>query len=145
MSVLRFHFHSRILAFLICCCLTTIFAQAQQTPAGQNNQTEQEGDTIRINTELIQTGVTVLDKQGRFINGLKQEDFELRVDGKPISVSFFERLTGKSGDDSKVTSESVNQQGASDTLDLEQRRGRTVIFLVDDLHLRLTVISGRKI
>lgn len=138
MPVLRFHLNPRILAILLCCCLTTAFAQAQQNPPGQGNQTEaQEGDTLRINTELIQTGVTVLDKQGRFISGLKQEDFELRVDGKPIPVSFFERLTGKSSDnkETRAGQASVNQEGANDALGLEQRRGRTVIFLVDDLHL----------
>jgi VWFA-related protein len=140
MPVLRLHFNARFLAVLLCCCLTAVFARAQQTPPAQDNQTEaQEDDTLRISTELIQTGVTVLDKQGRFVGGLAQEDFELRVDGKPVSISFFERLSAKSGDDTEPGAAGrpgVNQAGANDAAGPEeQRRGRTVIFLVDDLHL----------
>src|SRR5687768_9678092 len=67
--------------------LTTIaWAFAQQPPSDQS-------DVIRISTELVQTGVVVLDKQGRFVEGLKPEQFQLRVDGKPVELSFFERVT----------------------------------------------------
>src|ERR1044071_2055835 len=64
---------------------------AQQQPTAP--QTE---DVLRINTELVQTGVTVVDRQGHFVNGLKRDEFELTVEGKPQSISFFEQVVAGS-------------------------------------------------
>ena len=52
----------------------------------------QQDDVVRINTELVQTGVAVFDKQGQFVDGLKKEDFELRVEGRVVPISFFENI-----------------------------------------------------
>jgi hypothetical protein len=65
-----------------------VFGQAalgQQDP-GKPQSTD---EVLRINTELVQTGVTVLDKQGHFVDGLKKADFELRIAGRLVPVSFF--------------------------------------------------------
>jgi hypothetical protein len=43
----------------------------------------QQDEVIRVNTELVQTAVTVLDKKGNFVEGLQRDQFELMVDGKP--------------------------------------------------------------
>ena len=56
----------------------------------------QQDDVVRITTELVQTGVTVLDKQGRLVDGLKKDDFELRVDGRVVPISFFENIVAGS-------------------------------------------------
>jgi hypothetical protein len=63
--------------------------QPQEIAAPQ--QQEQDEDVIRISTDLVQTGVAVFDRQGRFVEGLKKEDFELKVGGKPVKIGFFER------------------------------------------------------
>lgn len=34
----------------------------------------------------------VFDKQGRFVDGLKREQFELVIDGKPQPIAFFEQV-----------------------------------------------------
>src|SRR5687768_816286 len=49
-------------------------------------------ETVRITTDLVQTGVVILDKQGRFVEGLKPEQFLLKVDGRTVTPSFFERV-----------------------------------------------------
>src|SRR5262249_21356293 len=56
----------------------------------------QAPEVIRTNTELVQTAVTVLDKKGNFVEGLKREQFELVVDGKSRPVAFFERIAAGS-------------------------------------------------
>ena len=38
-------------------------------------------DVIRTNTELVQTEVMVLDRQGHFVDGLRPEQFELTLNG----------------------------------------------------------------
>ena len=55
-------------------------------------QSPPQDDVIRVNTELVQTDVTVFDKKGRFVDGLTASDFELVIDGKPQDISFFERV-----------------------------------------------------
>src|SRR6185295_195573 len=56
----------------------------------------QETEVVRTNVELVQTAVTVLDKNGKFVEGLQRDQFELMVDGKPRPISFFERIAAGS-------------------------------------------------
>jgi hypothetical protein len=65
------------------------FGQQQNQDTAQPEQQEQKEDVIRISTDLVQTGVSVFDREGRFVEGLQKEDFELKVDGKPVEVGFF--------------------------------------------------------
>ena len=130
---------------LLCLCLaastTTRGQQTQpsptQTPQNQTPQ-DQPDDVLRINTELVQTDVMVFDKQGRFVDNLKPEQFELKVDGKPQPFSFFERVAAGSINEeaqlaaARGTSPTSPAKGAAvKPLD----RGRTVLFFLDDLHL----------
>lgn len=92
-----------------------------------------ENEVLKIDTNLIQTGVTVLDKKGQFVEKLKQEDFELKVDGKPVTLSFFEAIIGNQSvvnTENKAVVENTNTPLASLI-----ERGRTIMFVVDDLHL----------
>src|SRR5690349_2238351 len=75
--------------------LPVISAQtAPQKPA------EAQDDIIRVNTELVQTDVMVFDKQGHFVDGLKSDQFALKVDDKATPITFFERVAaGKAGTD----------------------------------------------
>jgi VWFA-related protein len=105
---------------------------AAQTPPKQPAQ--QDDDVVRVNTELVQTDVMVFDKQGRFVDGLKADQFELKIDDKAQPISFFERVTsgtqrGQSGSGQPGQVTDVNNLTATSV------RGRIVIFFVDDLHL----------
>jgi VWFA-related protein len=134
MPTLKLLHQLQILAALLCCVMVTS-AYAQPAPPLPGVITVQDEDeTIRIRTELIQTGVMVLDKQGRFVDTLRQEDFLLRVDGKELPVSFFERVASASIDG--PPSPSAGQAGAASEVNAAPSgRGRTIIFFVDDMHL----------
>ena len=97
----------------------------------------QDQEIIRINTELVQTDVTVLDKQGRFISGLQPQQFELTVDGKLQPIAFFEQVTAGSSREAAIVAASkrppANASLASTSVTAD--RGRTTLFFVDDLHL----------
>jgi len=110
---------------LSCMTLMTQAIQGQNTTENQ----AQDDDVLRVNTELVQTDVMVFDKQGRFIEGLKPEQFALKVDGKPQLISFFERVT--SGKDVAGEQAKANLSSAAEPA----RRGRILIFFVDDFHL----------
>lgn len=109
---------------------------AQQKPQEPASPSE---DVVRTTTELVQTDVMVFDKQGAFIDGLKREQFELRVDKKPRTILFFERITAGSANEEAqlaaarggASSLSSARKGTVVPLD----RGRAVFFYVDDFHL----------
>ncbi len=46
---------------------------------------------VRVNTDLVVLNVTVVDKAGNFVHGLKSSDFKLFVDGKEQPISRFLR------------------------------------------------------
>lgn len=115
--------------------LVLTVARAQQEPLDQKN------DVLRITTELVQTDVTVVDKQGRFVDGLKAEQFELLVDGKPQNISFFERISAGSrrplnlvGDKEKDLAKDAGKESLNTTASAPMP-GRTIFFFVDDMHL----------
>lgn len=49
----------------------------------------QDGETIRIETDLVLINATVTDTSGRFVRNLKQQDFILREDGRPKEIAHF--------------------------------------------------------
>ncbi|MDX6612796.1 MAG: hypothetical protein QOD75_1982 [Blastocatellia bacterium] len=108
---------------------------------GQNQLPEPQPEVFRINTELVQTGVMVFDKKGQFVEGLKPEQFELRVDGKRVQFTFFDRVTAWTAREEKQVAAAAGAAPAPastrpNVVD-SSSRGRTVLFFVDDLHLSL--------
>lgn len=104
------------------------FASAQQP---------QEPDVVRTNTELVQSAVTVVDKSGHFVEGLKREQFELFIDGKPRTISFFERISSGAPliKENAPLDNATNATPAITTKPVSTVPGRTIVFFVDDLHL----------
>lgn len=111
---------------------------------------EQAAEVVRINTDLVQTDVMVFDKRGRFVEGLRREDFELRIDGKPLPISFFDRVTaGSRSEESQLAAargESSTLKKGDSSVPVPLDRGRTVFFFVDDLHLSAnSLVSARNV
>jgi VWFA-related protein len=131
------HSDSRLLVslFAALCLLappTRVRAQDVAAPV----PAQDEGEVVRINSELVQTDVMVFDKGGKFVDGLKAEQFELAVDGKPQAVSFFERIqAGAVDEDAQIAAARGLKSGPGGGAALPLDRGRTVIFFADDLHL----------
>jgi Ca-activated chloride channel family protein len=79
----------------------------------------QEGETsIRVEVDMVQLNVAVMDSKGNYVTGLKPSDFEVTEDGIPQKVATFgegneatRRVTVAAAED-KLRSRSVN--GASD-------------------------------
>jgi VWFA-related protein len=132
---------------LVACLLVRSERGHAQTPAGvpPESRRQDQSEVLRVYTELVQTDVMVFDKQGRFVNGLKREDFELRIDGKVKPIDFFEKITaGSINEESQIAAargssaqaNSIRSAGPS-PLD----RGRPVYFYIDDLHLDLPSLA----
>ncbi|HEY0005003.1 MAG TPA: VWA domain-containing protein [Pyrinomonadaceae bacterium] len=127
-----------IFANLLCLLAFTLNAQTP-TPGQEPAQTD---DVLRINAELVQTAVSVMDRQGRFVEGLRAEQFELRVDGKPQSISFFERVRAGSNREAQLARRGGLNPASTPSADNQtSERGRTIIFFIDDLHLSLQSVD----
>ena len=48
------------------------------------------GDVVRIETNLVTVPVSVIDRQGRFVPGLKQQDFHVFENGIEQPIAYFE-------------------------------------------------------
>jgi len=96
---------------------------------------QQPEDVVRVYTDLVQTDVMVFDKRGHFVNGLKREDFSLRIDGKPQPIEFFESVAAGSAREQPQVNTAIAPALGGASPPAEPDRGRTILFYVDDLHL----------
>lgn len=113
----------RLLLSTALLCLVFLASSVYGQQPEENQTSQASGDVVRISTELVQTDVTVFDRQGRFVDDLRREQFELRVDGKQVPISFFERVGASASPASKSAVERASN------------RGRKIVFFLDDLHL----------
>ena len=72
--------------FLMLSACAAVSAQTP-TPSPTPAPAKSQDEVVRVYTELVQTDVMVFDKQGHFVDGLTKDNFELRIDGKPRSLS----------------------------------------------------------
>jgi len=105
--------------------------QQQTQPPGKTD------DVIRVNTELVQIDVTVFDKKGHFVEGLRPEHFNLTLDGQLRSISLFERVTSGSRLEASQLSRGPSAVTASTLTPITSGAapGRLTFFFVDDVHL----------
>jgi hypothetical protein len=61
--------------FLLAIC-ASLHAQESGKPKASPAPLD-EGDVIRINTNVVQVDASVVDKNGKFVTDLKAEDFEI--------------------------------------------------------------------
>ena len=127
-SILQLRFIVVALAVSMLAALS-VGAQTKPTPSPEQD------DVIKVNTELVQTDVMVFDKKGHFVDGLKAEQFALRVDKKPQTISFFDRVTSGKATADRTAPAGSGSNPATNTTSATTIQGRTVIFYVDDLHL----------
>jgi VWFA-related protein len=128
--------HKRTVLFLLICIgLRSSLAQEPKppsTPAASD-------DIVRITTDLVQTDVMVFDKQGKFVDHLKADQFELRVDGKSQAISFFERIKAGAVNEEAQLAAARGGAGRRDGEPLGTviplDRGRSVFLFVDDVHM----------
>src|SRR4029079_12756565 len=62
--------------------------QKKPTPTGSPDEVD-EGDVVRVDTQLVSVPAVVTDNTGRPVSGLKQENFKLLEDGQPQTITNF--------------------------------------------------------
>ncbi len=66
--------------------------QTSPTPPTNEEAVEEENDVIRVETNLVTMPVSVLDRDGRFITGLLQKDFQIFENGIQQKVEYFQSV-----------------------------------------------------
>jgi len=59
--------------------------------AGSTGTAQNAGTTLKVDVKLVNVFVTVTDEHGAPVTGLKKEDFTLLEDGKPQTISVFDK------------------------------------------------------
>src|SRR5215471_6812039 len=72
---------SRILLLIALMALLVIVTSAQET--------DNPDRTLKVDVQLVQLPVAVLDRNGRTVNGLTKDNFEIFEDGVGQRVTFF--------------------------------------------------------
>jgi VWFA-related protein len=136
---LRWPYHA--LPILLYLVFSVSSASAQTKPSAQT----ENPDVVRFDTSLVQTDVMVFDKNGSFVDGLKPEQFQLKINNKPQEISFFERVRSSTPTAKREGTKGEPRESfpgvtpanppppVVPTAPLVQ--GRAVIFFVDDLHM----------
>ena len=139
---------------LTCLALALLVCLLGDSPVGSrvgHGQTtprvQDRSDVVRVYTDIVQTDVMVFDKQGRFVDGLKSSDFELRIDGTPKQVEFFEKVTtGSISEEMQIAAArgSARTNAAKTPGPAPLDRGRPIFFYVDDLHLDMAASQATR-
>jgi VWFA-related protein len=118
---------SLILLFAVASSAAALRAQGQAPPP------QQPPITFRAEVNYVEVDARVLDQQGKFIAGLKPEDFAIFEDGKPQKVASFsmvniplERVERPLFASRPVEPDVRNNMQAAD--------GRIYVIVLDDLH-----------
>src|SRR5215216_302574 len=86
-----------VLALALAACVLCAGAgvSAQQRPAGQRDETIDDDDVERIETDLTNVLFTAVDKSKRFVTSLRQADIRVLEDGVEQKVFTFQRETDR--------------------------------------------------
>jgi VWFA-related protein len=115
--------------------LTFIFSVAATRSAYAQQAQKPSDDVIKVNAELVQTAVTVVDKDGHFVDGLDRDSFQLLVDGKPRPISLFDRITAGNASAAQLSKSAPSDSPVAKVSRTPTVLGRTVVFFIDDMHM----------
>ena len=140
---MKSHNLTAALIFLFLLSITAFAQETSPTPPVDDNQ-----DSIKISTTLIQVDVTVTDKDGKVVTDLKPEDFEVYENGKKQTITNFsfvsvEKPAEKTVQQPVIKTDKTTIPIPPVRLKAEQVR-RTYALVVDDLGLNAGSIAAVK-
>jgi von Willebrand factor type A domain. len=68
---------------------TPLPVAANEPVAGTSSNTDEAGDVIKVDTELVTIPVRILDRNNRFVGGLTKSDFKVFEDKAEQDVAYF--------------------------------------------------------
>lgn len=99
---------------------------------GSAQQADQAPPPFRAGVELVRIPVRVLDNKGRFVPGLKRDDFRVFEDGAPQAIATFDLIEFRPADSGSPAPKGTEKTAAPGDL---SPGVRTYVVLIDDYHL----------
>ena len=120
-----------------------------QDDALQTNPTKKpEDQKIQVKTELMEVRAVVTDRDGRIIENLKKDDFELLETDQPQDISFFSVSQVESQRSRPVDVDAVEQDKTAEAKGVPARLSeppiRTTLLFVDNLHISFSSLNRVK-
>ena len=108
----------------------TVRGQGQQQPQPQPQQPQ---ITFRAEVNYVEVDARVLDREGKFVTGLKPEDFQVFEDGKPQKIAAFSmvNIPLERAERPLFASKPIERDVRTN---LEGADGRIYVIVLDDLH-----------
>ncbi len=117
-----------------------IFINSLFSPSllAQNQKSEQD-QVLKLKSELINVRAVVTDKNGKVVDGLKKEDFEVLENNRRQEISFFslERITNPTRLANEITPTDSSKTKAANPPS-QSNASRTVALFVDTVNLSLS-------
>ena len=117
--------------------------QGNQTQNSDDEVIADDGEIIKVETNLVTMPVSVLDRNGRFISGLRQQDFQILENGVQQKIEYFQSVEKPFTvvlmlDVSPSTAYKINEiQDAAIAFVNQLRRDDKVIVISFDEHVRV--------
>ena len=105
------------------------------TPTPSPTPGPQQTPTFRALVDSISVDVTVVDKQGKPVTDLKQEDFEIRETGKPQTIDSFRFIQTPTTEARGFEPQQILSQSQMDR-ETANPANRVFIIFLDDYHTR---------
>jgi VWFA-related protein len=109
---------------------------------------KQETQKYQVKTELMEVRAIVADKQGRIVENLKKDDFELLENDHPQTISFFSVSQVESKRSLPAAAISTEQDKTAESPRIKERLSeapvRTTLLYVDNLHLSFSSLNAVK-
>ena len=106
---------------LVCAALMMILAVVASA--------QDRDDVIKIDTELVSFEVTVVDKNGKPVRNLKEDEFRVFEDGTERSIDFFQPLTRNEKDRPLSVVFALDVSGSMTEAEIERLRGAMQSFI----------------
>ena len=100
----------------------------------------QQPPPFKSGINVVEVDVVATDKSGRPVRGLRQEDFEILEDGKPVDIVAF---TPVAVPEAPASAEipPADRSGTSFASNDQPHDGRVILIVLDDYHVALN--AGR--
>lgn len=133
-------------ALLISCSIMGIPAQDE---VSQTKPAETPEDhKFKVKTELMEVRTVVTDRDGRIVENLGKEDFELLENDQPQEISFFSVSQIESRRTTPVAEDAAAKDRAAETKKVQERLSeppiRTTLLFVDNLHISFSSLNRVK-
>jgi VWFA-related protein len=131
---------------ILLCSITDITAQdnALQTKAAE----APEDQKLKVQTELMEVRAVVTDRDGRTVESLTKDDFELLENDQPQEISFFSVSRIESQPSRPVAVDAARQDKTAEATGVQERLReppiRTTLLFVDNLHISFSSLNRVK-